>query len=229
MISTIEANKIGVVFSGGIDSTILLYEALHEERLKEVYTLSFDEGSALVETRENLPVILILRKLGRFHYHHFIRFPDTDQLTKPQLYQPIATQPKFKQLNTLICGYKMLMQVASMSYAQALGIDVLLFGYLQDNTSFSDEKPEHLQAVAQLYNTIYGSAITVLCPYQNMTKSELLHYAREKPYYPDIPLEYTLSCGEFHLAGLQHCGVCKSCKERKHAFRDFQDPTNYLK
>jgi 7-cyano-7-deazaguanine synthase len=59
-------------------------------------------------------------------------------------------------------------------------------------------------------------------PFSQLSKADVLRQSH------GAPLEFALSC--IRPRGLQHCGACNKCAERKAAFRaaEVPDPTDYV-
>lgn len=207
-------SKIAVLFSGGVDSTTIIGEAIYHG--SEVYPISFDDNSANYRTRRSIAVEQIISHYQLQKNHHIIRTYDSEFL-------------RMKGTFGLIPGYKMSMQIAAMAYCQSLGIPALAMGYCKENDeypyTFKDEQIEYLEKIADLYNTIYDARIDISLPYIGLHKHDIVGIAN----LHKVPLEKTISCRSTTFGGLIHCGKCLPCHSRRSGFiaSGINDPTIY--
>lgn len=88
---------------------------------------------------------------------------------------------------------------------------------------FPDATPAFYDGFARIVSSAVGGSVNVLRPYAVLHKVDVMRRGRGRP------LEHTFSCID-PVRGL-HCGVCNKCAERKQGFRDadMPDPTAYAK
>jgi 7-cyano-7-deazaguanine synthase len=86
---------------------------------------------------------------------------------------------------------------------------------------FPDATPEFYDGFAAIVSRAVGGSVRVLRPYATLHKTDVLRRGR------GLPLEHTFSC--IRPAGGLHCGACSKCAERQAGFRDagMPDPTTY--
>jgi 7-cyano-7-deazaguanine synthase len=98
----------------------------------------------------------------------------------------------------------------------------LLMGTLAGNP-FPDATPEFLDAQGRALSRGLDLPVTVEAPFAALHKSDVIRRGVEL----GVPLELTLSCMQ-PLDGM-HCGQCSKCRERRDAFREagISDPTLY--
>jgi 7-cyano-7-deazaguanine synthase len=98
----------------------------------------------------------------------------------------------------------------------------LLIGTLAGNP-FPDATPEFLEAQGRALSLGLDLPLTVEAPFATRHKSDVVRRGLEL----GVPLELTLSCMQPE-DGL-HCGRCSKCRERRDAFLEaaVQDPTAY--
>lgn len=206
--------KVAVLFSGGIDSTTIIGEAVHQGT--DVYPISFDDDSANYRTRRSIAVEQVIGHYQLQKNHHVIRTYDSEFL-------------RMKGSFGLIPGYKFSMQIAAMSYCQSLDISVLAMGYCKENDeypyTFKDEQVEYIDKIASLYNAIYDANIVISLPYIGLHKHDIVGIAN----LHKVPLEKTISCRSTTFGGLIHCGKCLPCHSRRSGFKEakIDDPTIY--
>jgi 7-cyano-7-deazaguanine synthase len=86
---------------------------------------------------------------------------------------------------------------------------------------FPDATPEFYDTFAAIVSQAVSGSVRVLRPYSTLHKTDVLHRGR------GLPLEHTFSC--IRPANGLHCGACSKCAERQTGFRDagMPDPTKY--
>lgn len=86
---------------------------------------------------------------------------------------------------------------------------------------FPDATPAFFDAFAKIVSDAVGGTVRILRPYSALHKVDVLRRGR------GLPLEHTFSC--IRPADGLHCGTCNKCAERRIGFRDagIEDPTTY--
>ena len=86
---------------------------------------------------------------------------------------------------------------------------------------FPDATPEFFDDFAALVSRAVGGSVRVLRPYAELSKADVLRRGR------GMPLGETFSC--LRPVGGRHCGRCNKCAERRAGFRavGIPDPTVY--
>lgn len=202
--------RLGVIYSGGVDSSILVVACL---RLNiEPVPIYFDDGTGYFRQRQEPAMLRFLRPLGLLQEAVGIRAPDP--------YQFMGSD----ELG-YVPGYKMTMQTLAMSAAEGLGLDTLLMGYMRDNDSYADETEASIQTITDAYNACYGTKIRVISPMRDMEKKEVIQLGAKL----GVDYSSTMTCNEENHGGLVHCGECKLCKRRMAGFyaAGVRDPIIY--
>ena len=98
----------------------------------------------------------------------------------------------------------------------------LLIGTLAGNP-FPDATPQFLDAQGRALSYGLDLPMAVEAPFAALHKSDVIRRGVEL----GVPLELTLSCMQPHDGS--HCGKCSKCRERRDAFREagVRDPTLY--
>jgi 7-cyano-7-deazaguanine synthase len=211
---------LAVLASGGLDSAILLAEALR--RIPAVHPLYVRFGLAW-EPAE-------LEHLGRFL--EAIRAPALRPLTVldmpvRDLYGehwsltgrgvPGADTPDEA---VFLPGRNVLLLAKTLLWCHLRGVPALALALLESNP-FPDATSAFFANYEAVVNQAFGGRVRVLRPYQGLHKAEVLLRGRW------LPLVETFSC--INPSGGRHCGVCNKCAERRRAFAEagLPDPTPY--
>lgn len=214
--------QTAVLISGGLDSAILLGEAVRQNQI--VFPLYIRCGLHY-ETTE-------LEYLGRFlkalagqnlRPLHILEMPVADlygdhwSITGKNV--PLIGTPDEA---CFLPGRNILLLSKAMLWCYLHGVGSVALGSLQTNP-FPDATPEFFAGFQNLVNRAVGSAVEISLPFAGMKKSEVMPRGR------GLPLEHTFSCIQ-PVQGL-HCGVCNKCGERREAFKSagMIDPTRYWK
>ena len=92
-----------------------------------------------------------------------------------------------------------------------LELDRLVLGPLAGNP-FPDATPEFFETLARAMSLGLGRPLSIAAPLARMHKEDVIKLGLELR----VPLESTLSC--MNPAGDRHCGRCSKCRERHTAF-----------
>lgn len=210
--------KAVLIYSGGLDSTTLLYEFKDEIAL----ALSFDYGSKhnrmeLEYAAENC------RRLGIKHLViplDFIRKNFRSDLLLGQGSIPEGTYDSANMQSTVVPFRNGIMLAVAVGLAESYGLDaVLLANHGGDHSIYPDCREEFIEAFDAAAKAGTYNGVRVLSPYCNITKRDIA--LKGKALGVDFSLTY--SC---YKGGEKHCGRCGTCNERKEALEGF-DPTIY--
>lgn len=225
--------KAVVLFSGGLDSTTVMYQAV-ADGADQIVAVTFDYGSKHAE-REIQAAIDILEGVASIIPvgHRIIALPkifsggksavmgDVDMpMEEYKNYESgegeSVTVVPFRNAN-LISG--------AVTIAEVYGFDKVYAGmHATDHSTWAypDCTPEFLGAMA---NAIYVGTlgrVRLIFPLIWMTKAEVVTRAA----LLGVPVRLTYSCYE---GGHRHCGRCPTCLERINAFVEagYKDPVAY--
>jgi 7-cyano-7-deazaguanine synthase len=218
--STAGPATLAVLVSGGLDSAILLGEALRDAAA--VHPLYVRHGLAWEEAelghlRRFLEAVAcpVLRPL------EVLEMPVADlygahwSLTGRGV--PDADSPDEA---VFLPGRNVLLLAKAMLWCHLHGVPAVALAPLESNP-FPDATPEFFDTYQQVVNRGMGGCVRVLRPYAGLSKVEVMRRGR------GLPLGQTFSC--IRPAGGRHCGGCNKCAERRRAFSDagLTDPTEY--
>lgn len=210
--------KAVLVYSGGLDSTTLLYEYRDSIAL----AVSFDYGSKH-NAREIAYAAENCKRLGVKHLVIPLGF--IGQYFKSDLLLsggaiPEGGYAEENMKSTVVPFRNGIMLAVAAGLAESYGLDtVLLANHSGDHAIYPDCRPEFVEAMDAAVKAGTYEGIRVVSPYCDITKRDIALRGRA------IGLDYSLtySC---YKGGEKHCGKCGTCTERKEALEGF-DPTEY--
>lgn len=211
---------IGLLLSGGLDSSILLGRLLDEGRTVQPFHIRTDLSWGTAETlaverytaafaRPTLrPLVTLELPLADLYGRHW---SVTGQAVPP------ADTPDEA---VFLPGRNALLLIKAAVWCQMHGLETLALAPLGSNP-FADTSPEFFTHLAAALGYGGGRRLEIVRPLAHLHKREVMQLGR------DYPLELTFSCIA-PVAGL-HCGRCNKCGERREAFAvaDLPDPTPY--
>jgi 7-cyano-7-deazaguanine synthase len=213
-------DSLAVLISGGLDSAILLGDALR--RPGTVYPLFIRCGLSWEAVE-----LTYLRR-----YLDALRCPALQPLVI--LEQPIAdvygkhwsiTGQEVPDADTpdeavFLPGRNVLLLAKALLWCHLRRVPAVALGSLQTNP-FPDATPAFFHGFQEIVNQAVEGHVEVRLPFGGMKKTAVMELGK------GLPLEYTFSCIA-PVDGL-HCRRCNKCAERQHAFADvgMPDPTRY--
>ena len=211
--------KAVLVYSGGLDSTTLLYEYKDSIAL----AVSFDYGSKH-NKRELEYAALNCKRLGIRHLVIPLEF--MGKYFKSDLLIgggdiPEGSYADENMKSTVVPFRNGIMLSISAGLAESYELDaIMLANHSGDHAIYPDCRPEFIEGMAAAVEAGTYNGVKVVSPYCNMTKREIALRGREL----GVDYSLTYSC---YKGGEKHCGKCGTCVERKEALEGF-DPTEYL-
>ncbi|SLM28527.1 7-cyano-7-deazaguanine synthase [Desulfamplus magnetovallimortis] len=212
-----------VVFSGGMDSTVLMADILGKG--KNVQALSFDYGS-----RHNDRELLCAATFCQEHKieHRIVKLPFINELFSSSLLKsgkdvPDGSYMEENMKSTVVPFRNGIMLSIAAGFAESIGAgEVLLASHSGDHFIYPDCRPEFNEAFSRAVFMGTGEQVSIRFPFANMDKRDIGDLGREL----GIDFTTTWTC---YKGGEIHCGTCGACDERKYALRYDEgfDPTNY--
>ena len=210
--------KAILIYSGGLDSTTLLYEFRDEIAL----AVSFDYGSKhnakeLAFAAENCKrlgikhLIIPLDFIGQYFRSDLL-------LSGGEIPEGHYADENMK--STVVPFRNGIMLAVATGLAESYGLDaVLLANHSGDHAIYPDCRPEFVDAFGRAAEAGTYNGVRILSPYCDITKRDIALRGQA------LGIDYSLtwSC---YKGGDKHCGRCGTCTERKEALEGF-DPTEY--
>lgn len=212
--------KVVLVYSGGLDSTVLMYGLLNDGY--EVLALGVNYGqrhrkelSAARTLAGIRGVPLQVADLSSLR-HLLAGSSQTDDSVQVPEGHYAAENMKL----TVVPNRNMIMLAVAAGYAMSVGAGSVAYAaHAGDHAIYPDCRPEFADAVAQAVALADWRRVELLRPFVGMTKTQVASLGRGL----GVPFELTWSC---YKGGDVHCGKCGTCVERREALGMF-DPTRY--
>ena len=208
-----------LVYSGGLDSTTLLYEYKDSIAL----AVSFDYGSKH-NARELECAAINCRRLGIRHIVIPLEFMGKYFRSSLLLGGGDIPEGSYADENmksTVVPFRNGIMLSIAAGLAESNDLDaIMLANHSGDHAIYPDCRPEFIEGMAAAVEAGTYNGVKVVSPYCNLTKREIALRGREI----GVDFSLTYSC---YKGGEKHCGKCGTCTERREALEGF-DPTEYL-
>lgn len=215
--------KAVVLFSGGLDSTVLVHHLLQEKA--DLKLLSIDYGQR--HHKEIISSTQIAESLGVPHF--LLSLPSLGQLlggsalTDQEISLPEGHYAEESMKATVVPNRNMILLSLAAGHAISLKYDTVAYAaHAGDHTIYPDCRPEFADSMARALTLADWSSINLLRPFVHWSKADLVRHGKKL----GVPFEKTWSC---YAGGDVHCGKCGTCVERKEAFKlvGLSDPTQY--
>ena len=215
--------KAVVLFSGGLDSTVLVYHLLNEGA--DLKLLSIDYGQRHEKELKSSSEIAEFLELE----HEILRLPMLNNLlggsalTDPSISLPEGHYAEDSMKATVVPNRNMILLSLAAGHAISLQFDTVAYAaHAGDHTIYPDCRPEFATAMDQALKLCDWNTVSLYRPFVQLSKHDLVRKGNEL----GVPFEKTWSC---YAGNDKHCGKCGTCVERKEAFElvGLLDPTEY--
>ena len=210
-----------IIYSGGLDSTTLLYE----ERERVALAVTFDYGSNHA-AREQACAEWHCRRLGIEHVAIDLAFMGRhfqSSLLSGAEAIPEGRYDDDNMRSTVVPFRNGIMLSIACGLAESRGLRrVLMANHGGDHAIYPDCRPEFVFAMDTAMRTGTYEGVELATPYTALTKADIVRHGAQM----GVDFGHTYSC---YRGGEHHCGRCGTCTERHEAFRlaDVEDPTVY--
>ncbi len=216
------AEKVVVIYSGGMDSFTVLNKAVNDGF--DVYALSFDYGQRHVKELEYAANVC-----KQLNIHHKIVDISainsiisgsslTDDIDVPEGHYE---SENMKQ--TVVPNRNMILLSLAVGYAVSLEANKVYYGaHSGDHAIYPDCRPEFVQKMQDVCAIANYEAVDIVVPYLNDDKIEILADGLK------MGLDYALTWTCYN-GREKACGKCGACQERLEAFKlnNATDPLSY--
>jgi len=215
--------KTVLVYSGGLDSTTLLYQLVSNQ--VEVHALSVDYGQ---RHRKELDIAReITAGLGVPHeiadLTSVTRLLAGSSLTDPNIPVPEGHYEEDSMKATVVPNRNMMLLSLATAWAISLKADSVSYAaHSGDHAIYPDCRDEFAEALDEAIRLSDWHEIYLSRPFVDLTKADIARRAAALK----VPIEKTWSC---YKGQELHCGRCGTCLERREAFylAEVDDPTPY--
>jgi 7-cyano-7-deazaguanine synthase len=217
-----------VLLSGGIDSTVLLHQLAHEGYL--IYSVAFHYGQrhsrelACARSQAKAVGVADFRCLDMSFLSGLLG--DASALIPSGMSVPELADIPMDQRDhppTYVPNRNLLFLSVAAAYAEAIGASWVCYGaQAADEYGYWDCTPLFLERVNQTLSLNRHHPITVKAPLINNSKTDNVRLGLEL----GVDFGATWSC---YRGDEYPCGVCPTCVERLHAFKNVgvDDPLSY--
>ena len=216
-----EGQGAAVLFSAGLDSAVLLAQALRNGPAQPIYVrtgLAWESQElAAADALLRAPVLRGALPLVPLTVDVHDVYPATHWAIRgeaPGFHTPDE--------DVYLEGRNIILLSKAAVFMKRAKIPRVLLGPLAGNP-FPDATLQFFDAMARALSLGLASPITIETPFASMHKSDVIRLGASL----GVPLELTLSCMQ-PIDGI-HCGRCSKCRERREAFSEagVVDPTRY--
>ncbi len=210
-----------VLFSGGLDSAVLLAEEAARGAVQPIYVstgLAWEPSeraiaSALIEQTPFAGRVRPLVSLSVDMRDVYAATHWAVQGTPPAYHTPDE--------DVYLPGRNVILLGKAAVFCAAAAIDRLVLGTLEHNP-FPDATPEFRSAIAHALSLGLGHGLKIDAPFAAIGKAEVIR----RGVMLGVPFALTLSCMK---GAARHCGLCSKCRERHDAFLEagVDDATDY--
>lgn len=218
----IEAEKVVVIYSGGMDSFTVLNRALKDG--KEVYALSFDYGQRHVKELECASSVCTSLNIK----HKVIDISSINQLLAgssltDDIDIPEGHYEAENMKSTIVPNRNMILLSLAVGYAVSVGAAQVYYGaHSGDHAIYPDCRPEFVQKMNDVCQIANYESVEIFSPYLTVNKTAILTDGL------NMGLDYsnTWTC---YNGREKACGKCGACQERLEAFAENKvtDPIAY--
>ena len=217
-----EYKASGVLFSGGLDSAVLVADALGPGPVVPVYV---SVGLAWEAEERAMAARLFARPPFAGAVEPLVELSfDMRDVYSAEHWAVLGRPPAFDtpDEDVYLEGRNVILLAKSAVFFARRRVRRILMGQLAGNP-FPDATPEFLAVMSKALSLGLASPIAIETPLATLHKADVIRRGVEL----GVPLELTMSCMEPRDA--LHCGRCSKCRERRDAFAEasVDDPTAY--
>jgi 7-cyano-7-deazaguanine synthase len=202
-------DKISVLASGGLDSSVLIAKLARDAEVYPIYVrcgFAWEEMElkvlrSFLDALHNpnvMPITVLSAPTDVLYGNHW-------SVTGARV--PAADEP---DENTYLPGRNILLISLAAIWGSTHGVSRIAIGSLGSNP-FPDATPEFFETLSRALSMGLAHSVVIEAPVSGLHKEDLIKQ------FKDSPLELTLTC--MAPEGGRHCGRCNKCFERQQAFQ----------
>ncbi|PWU21243.1 MAG: 7-cyano-7-deazaguanine synthase QueC [Bdellovibrio sp.] len=218
--------KSVVLLSGGLDSTVNLYDARVSTQVVLALTFDYGQKAAAAELRSAKRICDTLGIPHRILQIPFVREWGTSSLIDEKSQIPRATEVAIDDLaisrNTARSVWVpnrngILMNIAA-GFAESLGAQWVVPGFnAEEAATFPDNSNEFLHALTNSFSFSTANKVKAACSTVRLNKIEIV----KKGISLGVDFALIWPC---YLSGERWCGSCESCQRTRRAFAALEIP-----
>lgn len=215
--------KILHVYSGGLDSTVLLTKLLKEKN--EVQCLNFYYGSNHNEMERNAARAITEKfdvQLDEINLD-FIQDYFKSSLLSGAKAIPEGHYQAENMRSTVVPFRNGIMLSIATGFAESVDMEAIsIASHAGDHYIYPDCRPQFNMAMEDAIREGTEKRIQLLTPFYDFTKTGIVKLGEKLK----APMFLSYSC---YRGAIEHCGTCGACNERKEAFKEagVKDKTIY--
>ena len=201
-----------IVYSGGLDSTVLLYLLKKQAKADEALIVDYGQKhkKELEFAKANCQKLQVPFKIA-----DLTSLKDlfgNSSLTNTEIEVPEGDYQEENMTSTVVPNRNMILIAIATARAIAIGTNEVAYAaHSGDHAIYPDCREEFTQALDKTLGLCHYTPIKLLRPFVNTTKTEIVKLGAEL----NVDFLQTWSC---YKGGEYHCGKCGTCIERKQAF-----------
>lgn len=218
--------KVVVIFSGGIDSSVCLAEAIDKYGYKNVCCLGFNYGQKNIKELESAKKIADYYKVNLdiidisnlFIYSNSSMLNSSNrEIPKISYDEQVEELNKDEDVSTNVPFRNGLLLSIATSYAISKNIKIVYYGiHMEAGVAYSlypDCSKEFNKAINEAIYVGSGKKVVIEAPLVNLSKREIINIGK----CLKVPFELTWTCYE---DGDKPCLECTACRDRILAFKE---------
>lgn len=215
--------KTVVLFSGGIDSTTMLFHLRREGHDVLAFSVDYGQRHRTELARASRIASELSIPLEAADLRAITRLLAGSSQTDPAVEVPLGHYTDETMKATVVPNRNMIMLAVAAGWAITQKAGAVAYGaHSGDHAIYPDCRPEFADALAQAIGLCDWHRVELIRPFVNKSKTEIVRLGHEL----GVPFALTWSC---YQGGAVHCGACGTCIERREAFvlAGVPDPTPY--
>lgn len=231
--SVVENNRTVVLLSGGLDSTVLLFDRIELLGPENVFALSIDYGQKHSKELSSAQQIAACAELEPEVGHYVVEVDfalrsifaqaKSSQVSRNNVPVPEGHYASDNMRATIVPNRNMmLLSIAGVLAESINASNVAYAAHAGDHPIYPDCRPEFADAMDKALLCATDGRVFLTRPFIKKSKADIVRAGSDL----GVPFGLTYSC---YVGKKNHCGRCGTCVERKEAFRLAKviDPTRY--
>lgn len=206
-------SSVVVLYSGGLDSTVLLYKCLRD--YDKVYPINVHYGSRHNNSEREAAMSIISALNIPIHLidiPHVFANSNSSLIRNNDIAIPEGHYEDETMKSTVVPFRNGVMLSLAISYAESIGTScVAIANHFGDHAIYPDCRAKFINYMNMAAQTGTYTKIKLFAPFSQITKQNIVEIGAEL----NVPFEKTWSC---YKGEKLHCGVCGTCVERIEAF-----------